>query len=151
MGFISAISTKIKINRIPPRINFIMKSLIDSISLAASGHILFKKVTIKKKKQNFKFLKNPLFFHNISKMTTDTYKSVWIKNLGIFLTNNLVFMFFSVKQKLAEIWLFKERVAAQSQPLLSPLTLHRFRKRFFTIYCNEGCCSSLNYLYNGFL
>lgn len=93
MGFISAISTKIKINRIPPRINLIMKSLIDSISLAASGHIFLKKVTIKKK-QNFKFLKNPLFFHNISKMTTDTYKSVRIKNLGIFLTNNLVFLFF---------------------------------------------------------
>lgn len=131
MGFISAISTKIKINRIPPRINFIMKSLIDSISLAASGHIFFKKVTIKKKKQNFKFLKNPLFFQIISKMTTDTHKSVWIKNLGIFLTNNLVCMFFSVKQKLTEIWLFKERVEAQSQPLLSPLTLHRFKKRFF--------------------
>lgn len=61
MGFISAISTKIKINRIPPRINFIMKSLIDSISLAASGHIFFKKVTIKKKTK-FQIFKKPTFF-----------------------------------------------------------------------------------------
>lgn len=93
MGFISASSTKIKIIRIPPRINFIMKSLIDCISLAVLGHIFFKKVTINKKKK-IKFLKKPPFFHNISKMTIDTYKSAEMKNLGIFLTNNLVYFFF---------------------------------------------------------
>ena len=58
MDFISAISTKIKINRIPSWINFNIKSLMDSSSLAALEHIFFEKNHDFKKKFFLEFLKN---------------------------------------------------------------------------------------------